>query len=157
MSTATARGLVTGSRARSTGRTPEGLQRAVVQRDRELFAYPGFTRRHQRGCRRTSTARLRRRDHRGRPRRGYGGHLKVFRGGNFTELLSIFAYVISWAGVTVAAGDLDGDGFAEVITGAASVAPHVKVFDGATLQRAAIPGLPRCARSACVAVEDGKS
>ena len=30
----------------------------------------------------------------------------------------------------MAAGDLDGDGKAEVVTGANSIAPHVKVFNG---------------------------
>lgn len=32
----------------------------------------------------------------------------------------------------VAGGDVDGDGFADIITGTATTAPHVKVFSGAT-------------------------
>jgi hypothetical protein len=34
--------------------------------------------------------------------------------------------------VRVAAGDLDGDGKADIVTGAGANAPHVKVFSGAT-------------------------
>jgi serralysin len=85
------------------------------------------------------------------------GHLKVFSGLDFSELLSVFAYPGFTGGVTVAAGDLNGDGKAEIITGAAALAPHVKVFDGATLQERgsfmAYPGAPVGVR---VAVAGGR-
>ena len=67
-------------------------------------------------------------------------HVKVFDGLTGAELSSFFAYTNqdgtpTPSGVSVAAGDLDGDGRAEIVTGANSIAPHVKVFNaaGATL------------------------
>jgi hypothetical protein len=61
-------------------------------------------------------------------------HVKVFDGLTFQEIFSFFAYDPSLqTGVNVAAGDVDGDGFADIITGVAGNAPsHVKVFSGAT-------------------------
>jgi autotransporter-associated beta strand protein len=73
---------------------------------------------------------------------GGGPHVKVFDGDlsplgppSVPSLLrSFFAYDARFAGgVTVAAGDTNGDGRAEVITGAgAGGGPHVRVFDVAT-------------------------
>jgi len=67
---------------------------------------------------------------------GAGGqpHVKVFDGKTGAELASFFAYAVAFSGgVSVAAGDVDGDGRADIITGAgAGGASHVKVFDGAT-------------------------
>lgn len=65
---------------------------------------------------------------------GGGPHVKVFDGTDGSEVQSLFAYDAGFAGgVTVAAGDVNGDGFADVITGAgAGGGSHVKVFDGAT-------------------------
>lgn len=69
---------------------------------------------------------------------GFGGgpHVKIFRsvGGAFgVEAASFFAYDLAFrGGVTVAAGDVNGDQFADVITGAGfGGGPHVRTFDGA--------------------------
>ncbi|MEY4614072.1 MAG: hypothetical protein RL179_2045, partial [Planctomycetota bacterium] len=63
---------------------------------------------------------------------GGGPHVKVFNGQTFTLLKSFFAYDVSFTGgVSVAAYDLNGDGFNEIVTGAGpGGSPHVKVFDG---------------------------
>jgi hypothetical protein len=63
-----------------------------------------------------------------------GGHVKVFDRATGDELKSFFPYGASFAGgVFVAAGDIEGDGYADIITGAVSSAgPHVKVYSGAT-------------------------
>ena len=60
-------------------------------------------------------------------------HVKVFDGLTGQELLSFFAFDLSYSGgVTLALGDLNGDGSAELIVGAATGSPHVRVFDVAT-------------------------
>ncbi len=63
-----------------------------------------------------------------------GGHVKVFGGANLQELRSFFAYGPNFTGgVRVAAGDVNGDGVADIVTGAGPGAgPHVKVFEGQT-------------------------
>src|SRR5262249_8761826 len=63
-----------------------------------------------------------------------GPHVKVFDGQTARELRSFFAYDPKFAGgVYVASGDVNGDGRADIITGAGpGGGPHVKVFDGAT-------------------------
>jgi uncharacterized protein GlcG (DUF336 family) len=69
---------------------------------------------------------------------GGGPHVRVFDGATGAPLPgaigSFFAYDPSFTGgVFVAAGDVTGDGRADVITGAGSGgASHVRVFDGAT-------------------------
>jgi len=65
---------------------------------------------------------------------GVAPHVKVFDGVTNAEVRSFFAYTPSFlGGVRVAAGDVNGDGFADIITGAgAAGSGHVKVFDGAT-------------------------
>jgi hypothetical protein len=63
---------------------------------------------------------------------GAGPHVKVFSGESGEGIRSFFAYDRQFAGgVNVAAGDIDGDGIDDVITGAgAGAGPHVKVFSG---------------------------
>lgn len=69
-----------------------------------------------------------------------GSHVKVFSGSTGSLLQSFFAFgVAPINGVDVAAGDLDGDFRADIVTGAGSggVNGHVKVFDGATFAESA--------------------
>jgi hypothetical protein len=66
---------------------------------------------------------------------GGGPHVQVFDGATLGLLASFMAYDPSFpGGVFVAAGDVNGDGKADIVTGAgAGGGPHVQVFDGATL------------------------
>jgi fibronectin-binding autotransporter adhesin len=61
-----------------------------------------------------------------------GGHVKVFSGQSGAELRSFFAFEGFSGGVFVAGGDVNGDGFVDIVTGAGDTSPggHVKVFDG---------------------------
>src|SRR4029453_5574698 len=65
---------------------------------------------------------------------GAGPHVKAFSGPTLDELKSFFAYDPSFSGgVRVAAGDVNGDGWADLITSPGSgQGPQVKVFDGKT-------------------------
>ncbi len=66
------------------------------------------------------------------PGPGGGPNVRVFSGANLAPLLSFFAYDAAFTGgVTVAAADLNGDGLAEIVTGAgAGGGPDVAVFSG---------------------------
>jgi large repetitive protein len=69
---------------------------------------------------------------------GGGPHVRVFSGVDLSELASFFAFDPAFVGgVTVAAGDIDGDGRADIITGAGTGSPHVRVFSGADLSELA--------------------
>src|SRR5262245_28580779 len=66
---------------------------------------------------------------------GGGPHVRIWDGATFSEIAGFFAYNPFFpGGVNVAAGDVDGDGLADIITGAGpGGGPHVRVWSGATL------------------------
>jgi uncharacterized repeat protein (TIGR01451 family) len=65
---------------------------------------------------------------------GGGPHIRVFDGKTGSILKEFFAYDAGFTGgVYVAAGDVNGDGVPDIITGAgAGGGPHVRVFNGLT-------------------------
>src|SRR5262249_51664501 len=67
---------------------------------------------------------------------GGGPQVRVFSGSAGSELLTFMAYDPKFrGGASVAAGDFNGDGKADIVTGAGpGGGPNVKVFDGATGQ-----------------------
>ena len=66
---------------------------------------------------------------------GGGPHVRVLTGVDFSVLASFFAYDLAFpGGVSVAAGDINGDGRTDIITGpGAGGGPHVQIFSGADL------------------------
>jgi hypothetical protein len=65
---------------------------------------------------------------------GGGPHVRAFSGATGLLLVEFFAYAANFrGGVSVAAGDMTFDNFAEIITGAGiGGGPHVRVFDPRT-------------------------
>jgi pimeloyl-ACP methyl ester carboxylesterase len=65
---------------------------------------------------------------------GGGPHVRAISGANGLDLASFFVYAPTFTGgIFIAAGDTNGDGIDDYITGAgASGGPHVKVISGAT-------------------------
>ncbi|MFZ1699722.1 MAG: FG-GAP-like repeat-containing protein [Pyrinomonadaceae bacterium] len=64
---------------------------------------------------------------------GGGPHVRVFDGQTHVLHYDFFAYTGFIGGVRVAAGDVNGDGKVDIITGPANgTQAHVKVFDGST-------------------------
>jgi hypothetical protein len=60
-----------------------------------------------------------------------GGHIKVFSGQTGAEIRSFFAFPGFTGGVFVAGGDVNADGFDDIVVGA-DAGGHVKVFSGDT-------------------------
>jgi hypothetical protein len=67
------------------------------------------------------------------PGKGGGPHVKVYSGKDGSQLMSFLAYVPEFTGgVYVAVGDLNADGFDDIVTGTGQGgAPRVKAFSGA--------------------------
>ncbi len=62
---------------------------------------------------------------------GADPHVKVFSGLDGSLLKSFYAYDPGFAGgVRVAGGDVNGDGYGDIITGAGSATPHVRAYSG---------------------------
>lgn len=68
--------------------------------------------------------------------------VKVFDGKTNTLITSFLAYAQNYfGGVSIAAGDVNGDGFADIVTGTLTVSNHIKVFSGkdSTILKSFIP------------------
>ncbi|HEY1190537.1 MAG TPA: VCBS repeat-containing protein, partial [Gemmata sp.] len=62
----------------------------------------------------------------------FSSHVKVFDGATGAELQSFLAFDASFlGGISIASGDVNGDGKADIVVGTALGSSHVKVFDGA--------------------------
>jgi hypothetical protein len=79
---------------------------------------------------------------------GGGPHVQVFDGPTGFLIRNFFAYSEFFrGGVNVAAGDVDGDGIADIVTGAGpGGGPHIRVYRGtdlAELQNLIVPDFPQ--------------
>ena len=64
---------------------------------------------------------------------GGGPHVEVFSGATGQLIRSFYAYAPTFAGgVNVAAGDFNGDGISDIVTGPGVGGPDLKVFNGTT-------------------------
>lgn len=68
-----------------------------------------------------------------------GGHVKVYDGVSYNEIASFFTFPGYNGGVNVSSGDVDGDGWADLIIGTAQANDHVKAFSGRLLTAGAAP------------------
>ena len=65
---------------------------------------------------------------------GVAGQVRVYNGLNGATLHDFFAYAVNFTGgVRVAAGDVNGDGTSDIVTGTGGSSSHVKVFSGSDL------------------------
>lgn len=66
---------------------------------------------------------------------GGGPHVQVFSGLNYSNIGSFFAYASTFTGgVSVAGGDVNGDGYVDIVIGAgAGGGPHVRAVSGSQL------------------------
>ncbi|MBX9622598.1 MAG: DUF11 domain-containing protein [Gemmataceae bacterium] len=88
---------------------------------------------------------------------GGGPQVRVFNADG-TDRFSFFAYDPNYrGGVTVATGDVTGDGVEDIVTGSAAGASHVKVFDGRSgAEVASFFAFPGFTGGVNVAVADGR-
>lgn len=71
---------------------------------------------------------------------GGGPHVRILDGSNLQSLASFYAYDANFhGGVTVAVGDLNGDGRVDLITGMATGGSEVKAIDGSKLDKIGTP------------------
>ncbi len=67
------------------------------------------------------------------------GHVQIYRTFDRALLLDFMPYGPTYTGpISVAVGDVNGDGFTDLVTGALVGNPHVKVFDGRAIASGAV-------------------